>query len=275
MKWCLSGNQSDEYIKKADEIKVMWANYNVKPDILQLVDLNPNARILIFPSLSFTLTENDYKWFCQQLIICQKNMAVIVSDDKQAQYCKDLNIPFFFAYPARTFQQVNRMRNQGATDIYIDDMLCHCLDSLKDFYGDLKIRVIANSCGWGTADEIWDGIEGAWFRPEDLWAIDQIYVAEFKTNLNNAIESRRQEQALYRIYAEKHAWAGPVDAYVFDIKKKNILNRLLDDEFQERRNNCRMKCMETHHCHYCITKTNMALKENAEKIKENINNDDI
>jgi len=29
---------------------------------------------------------------------------------------------------------------------------------------------------------VWDGIEGSWFRPEDLWKLDQIDIVEFKTN---------------------------------------------------------------------------------------------
>ena len=63
-------------------------------------------------------------------MICKRNFAVIVSYDDMAQRCKDLDIPFFFGYPARTFQQLNRMHTWGATDAYIDDMLCHCLDSI-------------------------------------------------------------------------------------------------------------------------------------------------
>ena len=197
-------------------------------------------------------------------------MAVIVVDDNQANKCKELNIPFFFGYPARTFAQLHRMKMWGATDAYIEDVLCHSLNSLKQFYPDIKIRVIANSCGWGTLDNIWDGIEGSWFRPEDLWQIEQIDIAEFKTNLEVTTDIRKQEQALYRIYAEKHEWAGPVDDFILDIKKKGMLNRLFDSDFQERRSNCRMKCMETHRCKYCQIYANIILKENAQKIKDNI-----
>ena len=216
------------------------------------------------------LFDDDYKWLSQQLILCKNNMAVIVADDTQAKHCKDFEIPFFFGYPARTFAQLSRMSNWGVTDVYIEDLLCHSLDSLKMFYPQINIRVIANSCGWGTMEDIWDGIEGSWFRPEDLWLLEQIDIAEFKTNFHDIIDARKQEQALYRLYAEKHEWAGPVDIYVVDIKKKGMLNRLFDEEFQERRSNCRMKCMETHRCHYCNVKSNMTLIENAEKIKDNI-----
>ena len=278
MKWCLSVNQSDEYLKKADEIKIFMHDHK-ELDIIGLIEINPEARILIRPSFELTLFDDDYKKFQQYLILCKNNMAIIVSDEQQASKCKQFNIPFFFGWPARTFNQLNYMRACGATDAYIDDMVAHSLDIVEEYYNELQIRVIANQCG---SNKVWDGIEGSWFRPEDLWEIDQIDVAEFYMPLASIpisngkfatpYDARRQEQALYRIYAEKHAWGGMINDYVFDLKKKNIINSMFDYDFQSRRNNCRMKCMETGRCHYCTTYTNIALQENINKIKENINN---
>ena len=83
------------------------------------------------------------------------------------------------------------MREYGATDAYIDDMLCHAFDSINMFYKDITIRVYANTCGWGVKENIWDGLEGSWFRPEDLWQIEAIDVAEFRTSIENPLDARR------------------------------------------------------------------------------------
>jgi hypothetical protein len=83
------------------------------------------------------------------------------------------------------------MRAWGATDAYIDDMLCHSLDSIDEFYSDMNIRVYANTCGWGTVEGIWEGAEGSWFRPEDLWQIQVIDVAEFHISAENIMDARR------------------------------------------------------------------------------------
>ena len=269
MKWCLSSRQTDEYLKKADEIKLIWAN-NRNLDVISYIDLNPNARILILPTFDMPLTDKDYQQLKAQCMICKRNFAVIVSNDDMAYKCKELDIPFFFAYPARTFQQLYRMREYGATDAYIDDMLCHAFDSINMFYKDITIRVYANTCGWGVKENIWDGLEGSWFRPEDLWQIEAIDVAEFRTSIENPLDARRQEQALYRIYAEKHEWNGYINDLVFDLKKENILNRLLNTDFQEHRNNCYMRCMETNRCHHCKICCDLAIKEEANKIVNNI-----
>ena len=209
--------------------------------------------------------------------MCKNNMAVIVIDDEQANKCKELEIPFFFAYPAHTFCQLNRMRGMGACDAYIDDILCHSLNTVEEYFDELQIRVIANSCGQGTGKDIWDGIEGSWFRPEDLWQIDQIDVAEFKTKLNIAPEKytrteiQKQEQALYRIYAERHQYEGRVSDFVYDFVNNQVLNRLLPLNWQDRRSNCRMRCMEGHICHHCRSLCHFAEYETSQVMKKNIN----
>lgn len=274
MKWCLMSFQTDEYLKKADEIKIYWQDHKKRPDVLSFIEINPTARILIFPSFEFQLWDEDYQWLNEQFILSKQNMAVIINDDQQAFKCKNLNIPFIYGYPARTFMQLNRMYKIGACDAYIDDMLCHSLDSIQTYYPDIHIRVIANSCGWGTLNNIWDGLEGSWFRPEDLWQLNQIYAAEFYTNLGyeGTYEQnqnvKKQEQVLYRIYAEEHEWSGKVDDFIFNIKRKNIMNRLLDEDFQTKRTNCKMKCMETHRCHHCEIHAALAQQTTMEKIKE-------
>ena len=270
MKWCLSSRQSYEYLKKADEISVPWDDrYN----ILDYIETNPKARIVIRLSFEKMLFEDDYNWLKDQLVICKNNMAVIVVDDKQAQICNKLEIPFFFAYPARTFNQLRRMEILGACDAYIDDVLAHSLDQIKDYHS-ITIRVFANSCGWGAIPGIWNNIEGSWFRPEDLWKMDQIDVAEFRVSLDAAshlnIEIQKQEQALYKLYAERHEWPGKVDEFVFDIGQLGILNRLLPEDFQERRSNCKMKCMENGRCHFCRFHCDLATKDKAVVIKKNL-----
>jgi len=64
-------------------------------------------------------------------------MAVIIHTDIQALKCKKYNLPFIFAYPASTFLQLNRMKNMGACDVYITDVLCHSLDIIENYYDGL------------------------------------------------------------------------------------------------------------------------------------------
>lgn len=149
--------------------------------------------------------------------MCRDNFAIIISDDHQAQHCRDLEISFFFAYPARTFYQLKRMRELGATDAYITDEMTHSLFDIEDYFSDITIRVVGNSAGWGTIKDIWPNICGAWFHPEVLYQLDMIDVCEFRTSLEHDMDIRKQEQALYRIYAERHEWSGKLEEIIPDI----------------------------------------------------------
>ena len=269
MKWCLSGKQTNEFLKKADEIMVDWDNGKT---IFDIIEINPTARIIVRPKFDQILTDANYKWLQEQKILCKDNFAVAAIDDQQANECKKYNIPWFFAYPCRTFLQLNRAKAMGASDVYIEDELCHNLDLIEKQFPELTIRVIANSAGWGTIDnnKYLDGLCGSWFRPEDLWQIDQIDVVEFKTSTDRTKDTKIQEQALYHIYAETHEWAGNVDDYVYDLKREGLINSLFDDNFQAYRNNCEMKCMKYNRCRHCEIYANLVHRKTAGKIKDYI-----
>ena len=46
MKWCLSGRQSKEFIKKNEELMVDWDNGKTIFDVIQV---NPEERIIVLP----------------------------------------------------------------------------------------------------------------------------------------------------------------------------------------------------------------------------------
>lgn len=274
MKWCLSGRQTEEYIKKADEILVDWQDRNA---IIDFIDWNPTARIIIRLPLNQEIFEQDFNWLSQEKILCKENFAVSVYEDKQAYECQKRNIKWFFSYPCRTFLQLQRARSMGASDVYITDELCHELDVIEEYYDELTIRVIANYIGWGVIpeDKWLNGICGPWFRPEDLWQLDQIDVCEFKTSISDLKKVsdnniNRQEQALFRIYAIQHKWDGYLNEIIFGLQP-NIKNALIQDDFQIYRNNCSMKCMKYNRCTHCEIYLNLAKQDIYDKIKEKYN----
>ena len=268
MKWCLSGRQSKEFIEKADELMVDWDNGKT---IFDLIQINPTARIIVRPKFDQELFDDNYKWLKEQQTLCKENMAVACIDDKQANKCKEYGLNWFFAYPCRTFLQLYRAQEMGATDAYITDELCHNLDTIDNYF-DITIRVIANSAGWGVVEDIkyLDGMCGPWFRPEDLWQLDQIDVCEFYTQFERHRDPIVQEQALYHIYAETHEWPGRVEDFVYNIERKGVINRVLDDNFQIYRSNCGMKCVKFGRCRHCETYGIIANDKMIEKIKKQI-----
>ena len=273
MKWCISARQSRELLEKADEILVDWQD---RAPIIDFIEWNPKARIILRLPTKENFLEKDYSKLIEYNTLCHNNFAVSVINDQQALKCKENNLTWFFAYPLHTFQQLYRVESLGASDAYIADELCHSLNTIEEYYPNLKIRVIANNVGSNILqdNQYLSGICGSWFRPEDLWLIPQIDVAEFYLQLNivqgTEWNMRRQEQALYDIYAVKHEWSGKLEDFVFNIEQKDIYNELLGENFQPYRSNCGMRCMKTKTCHHCILYANLASTEMAEKIKKHI-----
>ena len=153
----------------------------------------------------------------------------------------------------------------GVCAARITGVLAHQLDYLKEL--PIEIRSFVNESG--TFLE-YDPVIGGWFRPEDIDNLDAIDVCEF------VFQTQREEQALYRIYAEQKEWAGELNLLVKEIKDDQILNRMIPPEFQKRRSNCGMRCQSGSHCHYCKAVTDFAKKEVLQPLKdrlENKNND--
>lgn len=243
-------------MKKADEILVSWRDHDA---IIDLMEINPNASYVLEVSDN-DLTDEDWNKIQQYYIMTQKRFKVCLYNTN-INYCRKYNIPFFFAHAVSEPWALNAMIYLGVCAARVTGELTHNLDYLDTL--PIEIRVWANSSG---APFGYKPIMGGWFRPEDLENLTAIDVCEFQSHDN------KEEQALYRIYAENHAWPGELYMIVKDIQDKTIVNRMIPPEFQERRSNCRMRCQNGGYCRYCETITHLANPDIIRPIKEKINN---
>ncbi len=156
---------------------------------------------------------------------------------------------------------LNAVINMGVCAARITGELAHHLDYLKTL--PIEIRVWANQPG---APFNYEPLIGGWFRPEDLNELDAIDVCEFQT------DNIQQEQALYRIYAEQKQWPGRLEIILKNFNNEEIINRMIPPEFQERRNNCRMRCQTGGNCRSCYSFAKLASLELLKPIKEKIEN---
>lgn len=189
----------------------------------------------------------------KQFKVCLTNMNF--------DYCLKEKIPFFFSSAVSEPWVLNSMINLGVCAARITGELAHRLDYLNSL--PIEIRVWANNSG---APFGFNPLIGGWFRPEDLEKLTAIDVCEFN------VSTKREEQALYRIYAEQKEWPGELYMIVKDITNRDIVNRMIPPEFQEKRSNCGMRCQSGGHCHFCETTTYLANPKILKPIKEKIEN---
>ena len=221
----------------------------VNPEASYVVEINPDK-----------LEDKDWEMVSQYYIMTKKKLKVALNTFNFTQ-CLQRKIPFFMSMPIESGWVLNALINQGVCAARITGELAHNLDFLNSL--PIEIRVIANKSG---APFGYEPLLGGWFRPEDLYQLEAIDVCEF------SFSNMREEQALYRIYAENHEWPGELNMLVKDIQNSEILNRVIPPQFQERRSNCKMRCQNGDGCHYCKTITFFTTMKTLTKIKEQIEN---
>lgn len=187
---------------------------------------------------------------------------------------KDLNIPFFFAYPFSSFYDLRKAIDLGVSYVYLDAPIFFQMPEVRKL--GIPIRLLphlANYSTWGFKRE--KAPYGTWIRPENIDDYeDYAYVVDFcyppYTHL-----LPKQEEAYYRIYHDKKAWPGDIQLVIKDIGIP-ALNRLIPKEELTKRLTCGQKCQMNGICHYCERILDLAAEEEEIRAyKEAKENDEL
>lgn len=242
MKYCLSSKVSKEYLQKADEIKILYKDGKEEDFILDLLEFIPNLSIVLeLPLNKKNISQKEWDRFEKYNILCKNQFKIIVYSLEDIMRCQKHNIKSMLYNCIYSFEELNYVVAAGASDIRISGELVHNLDLLDKFEITKRLYPNQSIIRYGI-----NPIVGSWIRPEDIENITQIDICEF-------LETKRErEQALYRIYAEEHAWSGHLNLLIEDIENDEIMNRMLPPQFQEHRSNCGWACVtKKRNCHYC------------------------
>ena len=261
MRYCLQARETKEYLRKADEIMVDWRDHEI---IIDYVQDYPEKMITLNCSPS---EDVDWQLVKQYSIMLKGNLQACLESELDIDKAKDMGVKYFLPSLLRDFYSLNRYISLGVCAIRITAPLTHYLDELRKMDLHVEIRVFPNLPGI-IPTETCNGLTGGWFRPEDLYQLDDIIdVAEFAPGT-----PIKREQALYRIYAEDHQWSGALDLLIDDFTIKDMMNRMIPPEFQERRSNCRQRCQfGSRNCHYCELLIKLTNPEFLKPVKEQIN----
>lgn len=235
-------------------------NYNDRNFIYDLVKINLNAIITLHIP-----TNKDVDWdeLNQYKIISQHGFRIASRELDVLLTAKSKDFLFFSLVPARFGYQLNALIDMGVCAVRISGQLAHEMNFLETI--DIEKRIIVN-----TSDSFleYNPFVGSWFRPEDLKDLKALDVCEFQA------ENIYQEQALYRIYAERQEWPGRLSEIILDISDQDIMNRMLPPEFTKQRLNCRQACMNGGTCHYCEKIMSIAKMEYIKRAKDLIDKEE-
>ena len=252
LKYSLSNRQTYEYLSKADEIRVQWRD---RTTIIDLIEKYPDA--LINLTRHFPDCENpiDWKQIEDFSIMCRGRFMLGLTHLDEMKEAHSRNIKFYYLAPAYTFQDLNDYKAVGVCCVYLGAPLFFMMDKVKRF--NLPVRVVTNTAS-SEALRRPDGATGTWIRPEDV----ELY--EPYVDTIEFVGNQSQEQALYRIYAERKEWKAQLNLIVQDINR-DCSNHLIPPYFAESRLNCGQKCQENGRCQLCYRVLDLA---NPEKLKK-------
>ena len=241
MKYCLSARQPDSILKKADEIKIELRDFKAIPDYIEK-----------FPDKTIILDINDelpekFSWDLISMYSKKfKEFYCAVNNKFQMNECRIREIKFYYRYQITTYYELEALKEMGVSQILIGIPLIFDLKNVSRY--ELPLRAIPN-----IAYEPYlihkDGICGQWIRPEDTDKYNE-YISTFEFYAPKMLE---KEATLFHVYAENKNWPGNLNLLI-DFLNVDFNNQALYDEenFAERRMNCKHRCMSHQTCHYCI-----------------------
>lgn len=261
MKYCLSSHQSLEYLKEADEIKVLYKDRSYIYDLIE--KLEDKTYILEINSEDKVDIQEIYKYY----ILTKEKLICKVPSYSLALECKEKNIPFFYGYPVNNFQLLKSLIDLGSYYVILEAPLFFNMPLVKRM--NARIRVVPNRT---TTEEFpIDSARGTWIRPEDLETNYSKYVDSVEFEFN-AIS---QEQALFRIYKKSQQWNGPMHMLFIHNSTDPIfscLNGMIHPEVSLRRINCGQRCMSDSRCKICNTAFSLANPNKIDEYLDAINN---
>jgi hypothetical protein len=222
----MSSRQSPEYLQKADEIKVQWRDRRIIPDLFEKY---PNATINLTRYFQDSQEEIDWKQISTYNILSKGKLVLGLTAPNEMVEAREKSYKFYYLSAIRTFQELNEMVDFGVCRIRLGAPLFFQMNKVRKVYSG-PIYAIANMASNDSIFEHKEGVAGLWIRPEDVPTYEPyIDLIEFVGN-------QKQEQALFRIYAEQHKWSGELGMVVQDLNYP-CTNRMIPPTLAETRLN--------------------------------------
>lgn len=254
MKFCLNNRVSSQYLKKADQIKIAYRDIKSLP---VLSDNYPDKELVICMPKT-PLEEKELSMLLRYNKL--HSGGLILAFTHFPSFEAHTGFRFYASYPVESFSEAKALIDAGSEAIKVGGPLFFHQEKLKML--NAQIRLTPNQ-SWLSVVPRENGIQGQWIRPEDLHLYDALPnpIVEFD------FCAPEEEEALYRIYAEEHAWPGPLSMIVQNLGHP-VANRVLPKNLGKARLNCGHKCQEPDRfCSVCPTAFNFAhsLKRKIDK----------
>ena len=250
MKFCLSSRQTPEYLKQADEIRVLFRDYK---QIYDLINNFPNATISL---VCENFNDDKFKKALEEFVVLAPNRLILqLSSFRDIEQAKAFHLPYYMLQPIVSLNQLRAVKDLGVCYAMIDGPICHQLHEAKII--GVPLRIIPNVAHLDSIPRD-NGIAGNWFLPENIDDYS-LYIDMIEFGL----QPERREQALFRIYHNEKSYLGELGKLIQGL---NVLgeSRYINHEFLMRRMNCNSACDTSKNCTLCYDLINIAKNKTEE-----------
>ena len=246
MRYCVSGRQPYSVLKKADEIKVAYAD---RDRILDFVEKIPDKTIIL------EVPGDEMDWTTWSMYNDKFNEFYIALHKLERwKEFAEAGIKWYWPYPVTSFYELGHLVSMKPAYIMIGPPLSFDLDTvfnqlyIDDSVNQIPLRMVVNVARPKYLPKVWSGetgICGQWVRPEDAAIYStRIQCFEFEN------VDLKQEETLLHVYKENQNWPGNLNLLIQELNF-NVDNRAIPEELGERRMTCGQRCWSNSTCHLC------------------------
>lgn len=240
----LSRHQKKYFLNEdVGEIYIYYKDIEI---LFELIENYPNKQILIILPKDDT-EQIDYLFISacasRARVECECNTFT------QMEKCKSSNINFCSSWAPESFYSLNQLIKYGVSSVYIGGNLFFNFDKISNL--GITVRLIPNAVN-NNAFKVDDGVCSAWIRPEDIHLYGENVIFRFNIDVDDNESAAIQERSLYNVY--RHGkWIGELGLLIHGLGT-NCNNGLIDDNFGQKRLNCRQICQDPNkQCNFCRT----------------------
>ena len=230
--FCLNYYPSQKYLQDAEEFRIKYRPAD--RTLEDFLDVYKDKSIVIDVTDAFE--EMDAK-LLKGLYDKYKNIKIILDFNNKDHLSRvqEIGLPFFFANPVTTIDQLHGLLTYKPTDMYICEELGFFLDKISRILheNNIRVRVFPNICQSSFADT--PSIKTFFIRPEDV-SIYATFVDVFEL-----VADEKRQQVLYKIYKQEK-WFGKLKD-VIPTFKGELDSKYLLNTFGMIRSKCGKRCL--------------------------------
>jgi hypothetical protein len=247
MRFCVNGRQPYPILRKADEIKVAYAD---RDRIIDFMEAIPEKTII----LDVPGDESDWNLW-EKYNETFAEFYIALHDLNRAGEFNNAGIRWYWPYPITSYYELGMITNLHPSYLMIGPPLSFDLNKVPTLAyddndresGPIPLRMSVN-CSHPSylPDNGTHGICGQWVRPEDT----ELYATKIRC-FEFAEVDLKEEEVLFHVYHDNGEWPGNLNL-LFKRLNWHIDNRALPEEIGERRMICGQRCWAGSPCKLCI-----------------------